>query len=85
MPTALKRIQVTQTPTVAESLAVAEREWPGVPRAELIVRLMARGAEALEASGEARRSARRRLLRQTQGTVPYPHRYLEELREDWPE
>lgn len=84
MPTALTRIQVTQTPAVARALEVAEKEWPGLPRSELLARLAERGAESVESARARRREERRKALRETQGTIDYPPGYLEELRKDWP-
>jgi len=87
MPTALHRIQVTQTPPVAHALEVAAKEWPDAPRAELIARLMERGAQSVEAARAERRIARRAALEQSQGSFAgaYPPGYLDELRKDWPE
>ena len=87
MPTTLARIQVTQTPPVAHALEVAAREWPGVPRAELIARLLSVGAESVEGARAERRAHRRKVLEETRGSLreAYPRGYLEDLREDWPE
>lgn len=87
MPTTLARIQVTQTPPVKHALEIAEREWPGVPRSELITRLLTAGARSVETARAERRAARRKVLEETRGSLrdAYPQGYLEELRKDWPE
>ncbi|MFT4235046.1 MAG: hypothetical protein QM607_08630 [Microbacterium sp.] len=85
MPTALKRIQVTQTPRVAKALEAAQQEWPEATRAEQLTRLLTAGAEAVTTARNERAVRRRRVLKQTQGTLEYPPRYLDELREEWPE
>lgn len=84
MPTTLPRIQVTQTETLADALAIAEREWPGVPRSELVARLAAVGAEALAHAREAQQWQRRELLKHVQGSVAYPAGYRDGLRDEWP-
>ncbi|GAA0336105.1 hypothetical protein [Micropruina glycogenica] len=87
MPTNLGRIQVTQTPPVAAALKVAELEWPDVPRAEQITRLLTAGAEAVRASRAERAAARRLVLNETRGSLrsAYPRDYLDDLRQDWAE
>jgi hypothetical protein len=87
MPTTLARIQVTQTPPVTHALEIAAKEWPGVPRTELITRLLTAGAQSLETARGERRAARRKVLEETRGSFrdAYPPGYLEDLRKDWPE
>ncbi len=85
MPTVLPRIQVTQTQQLTDALAIAEREWPGAPRSELIARLAAAGAEALAHEREAQRRERREVLERLRGSIAYPAGYRDELRDEWPE
>lgn len=85
MPTTLTRIQVTQTPHLRDALELAEQEWPGLPKSELVARLAALGAETLAGRRSVKRAARRAALEATRGTIAYPSGYLADLRKDWPE
>lgn len=53
MPTARPRYQVTETEAVARALDRAAQQWPGEPRAKLLLRLVDVGGAALH---ERRRS-----------------------------
>ena len=87
LPTTLARIQVTQTPPVAHALEIAEREWPGLARSELIGRLLTLGAQSVESARAERRATRRSVLNETSGSFAdaYPSGYLDDLRSDWPQ
>ena len=85
MPTTLARIQVTQTPPVARALEIGAREWPGIPRSEVIARLLTAGAQSVETARAERRAARRAALEETRGNFrdAFPEGYLADLRQDW--
>jgi hypothetical protein len=85
MPTARPRHQVTETDEVEQALDLAERQWPGESRGQLLVRLIGAGAEAVAESLGAAVEARRQRLDALAGkyTGLYPAGYLAELREDW--
>lgn len=77
------RHQVTETDELAAALDQAERRWPGLSRGQLIARL------ALEADRQHHDDVNRRLaaIDRYAGTCTgvYGPRYLETLREDWPQ
>lgn len=87
MPTTRPRIQVTETPPVEHALDVAARRWPGAARSELIVRLIDRGAAAIEAEGQSMLESRLRAMLVTAGSLDgvYAPDELERLRGEWPE
>ena len=85
MVTSLPRIQITQTEPVAEALRVAAEVWPDLQRSQQVVRLMSEGARSLAETQKLRESRRREILEATRGIVTYPHGYLAQLRDEWPE
>ena len=86
MPTTRPRYQVTETETVSHALDVASREWPDEPRSKLLLRLVAVGSEALEASQSEKRLARLLAIEATRGKYSdaFDADYLADLRKDWP-
>ena len=86
MPTTRPRHFVTETDELAAALDEAEARWPGVSRAQLIVRL------ALEGNGAARRGRETFLRRRKEAvqrhsgalTGAFGDGYLHDVREDWP-
>lgn len=85
MPTALPRIQVTQTAPVAAALQVAAQRWPDAPRSEQLARLLTTGANALAESQREQHDTRRQALDAASGRIRYPDHYLDALRSEWPE
>ena len=87
MPTALPRFQVTETADVAHALEVAAQAWPGLSRADQVKRLLATGAEALEAHDADRIARRRAAIEESTGmfTGHYEPDHLKNLRNEWPD
>jgi hypothetical protein len=78
---------ITETDEVAEALDVAAALWPNIAsRRELLLRLVARGREAVERERAEEIARRRAAIRRTSGalTGAYEPGYLERLRDDWP-
>jgi hypothetical protein len=86
VPTARPRHFVTETDALAEALDEAARRWPGLSRAQLLVRLALEGHCAAKRSREERRRRRLEAVRTYSGCVTgvYGSDYLQRLREDWP-
>ena len=86
MPTARPRYQVTETDAVARALDRAAQQWPGVPRAKLLLRLVDVGGDALEEQQRSEAEAHRAAVTASSGAYPdaFGPDYLAELREDWP-
>ncbi|MDR0958811.1 MAG: hypothetical protein LBM23_00355 [Propionibacteriaceae bacterium] len=81
MTTTLRRIQVTETPEVAQALTIGMRRWPEAPRSQIIARLAALGAREIQSSG-----GEDGLPLPMIGLLPgvYEPGYLDDLRSDWP-
>ena len=86
MPTTRPRHFVTETDELAAALDEAEARWPGVSRAQLIVRLALEGNDAARRERESLLRRRREAIRRHSGalTGAFGDRYLDDLREDWP-
>lgn len=87
MPTARPRHFVTETDEVAEALDRAAARWPGLSRAQLLVRLALEADRAAAERLEARRLRRRDAIVELSGSLTgvYEPGYLDTLRQDWPE
>jgi hypothetical protein len=88
MPTTRPRHTITETVEVARALDDAANRWPGIHgRGRLLLRLVERGHEAIEAELRDEVERRRAALRDTSGVLTgvYPPGYLNDLRNDWPE
>ncbi len=86
MPTARLRYQVTETPQVAHALDLAAKQWPGVPRSKLLLRLVKAGCDSLDVEQHAEADAHRVAVTAGSGRDPdaFGPNYVSELRQDWP-
>lgn len=89
MPTDRARHTITETDDVVRALDDAARRWPddNGGRRALLLRLVHEGHRAIR-DREAQVSARRRhAIQATAGALSglYEARYLDRLRDDWPE
>lgn len=89
MPTTRRRHIITETDEVSRALDAAAKHWPEDrdSRAKLVVRLLGEGYRALSEAADETAEQRKEALRRTSGllTGAYGPRYLESLRQDWPE
>lgn len=87
MPTTRPRHQITETPSVAHALDVAERRWPSEPRSKLLLRLLLAGGAALEQGQDDATRNRQDAIAASAGKYAdaFGADYLRELRQDWPE
>jgi hypothetical protein len=72
---------------LAAALDAAERRWPGLSRAQLVVRLAVEGHRAAVAERDRRRQRRLAALRDHSGAFTGTYRAgdRERLRAEWPE
>ena len=80
MPTALARIQITETPAVKHALALAARRWPNAPKSEQLTRMIEMGVATIETERAERQRRRTAAVLASQGIFNYPPNYLAELR-----
>jgi glutathione S-transferase len=89
MPTTRPRHVITESDRIAEALDDAAKRWPADAhnRGRLLVRLVEEGIRVIHQDHDRRQTAWVEAVRETAGVLPgvYGSRYLEELREDWPE
>ena len=86
MPTTRTRHFVTETDDLAQALDAAQGRWPGLSRAQILVRLALEGHRAAQRAHDDKRRRRLVALRKHSGllTGAYGPDYLDRLREDWP-
>jgi hypothetical protein len=86
MPTTRPRHFVTETDDLTEALDEAASRWPGLSRAQLLVRLALEGHHAAVQKRDERRRRRLEAVRTYSGSLTgvYGPDYLMHLRADWP-
>ena len=89
MPTLRRRHAITETPQVEEALIAAQKRWPEDKDrpSRLLLHLIEEGHHAVAEAQQSTGAQRLRIIEQVSGayTGLYPERYLDDLREDWPE
>lgn len=86
MPTTRPRHFVTETDDLAQALDEAAAQWPGLSRAQVLVKLALEGHRAAQQARDERRRRRLAALHRHSGVLTgvYGPNYLHELREEWP-
>lgn len=86
MPTTRPRHFVTETDDLAQALDEAAARWPGLSRAQVLVRLALEGHRAAQHAHDERRRRRLAALRKHSGALAsvYGPNHLETLRDEWP-
>jgi hypothetical protein len=89
MPTTKIRHTITETDEVARALDEAAKRWPEerTARGRLLLRLVEEGYRALREERDQQAVRRREAVRRTSGSLTglYPDKYLDQLRDEWPE
>lgn len=89
MPTIRNRYTITETDEVTRALKEAAKRWPAESAApsRLLLRLVEEGYRALRENQREQTDRRRAAVLRTSGTLTgvYPDRYLDRLRDEWPE
>jgi len=89
MPTHHRRHAITETDDIKDALEVARRAWPDLAHkpGALLRRLILAGQKTLVREETAVIDERRHAVEETSGALAgvFGTRYLDELREDWPE
>jgi len=77
---------VTETDELAEALDTAAARWPGLSRAQLLVRLALEGYRGAQQSRDDHRRRRLAAVQQHSGmlTGAYGAGYLRRMPEEWP-
>lgn len=77
---------MTETDDLARALDAAEFRWPGLSRAQILVRLALEGHRAAQQAHDESRRRKLAALREHSGmlTGAYGADYLDKLRAEWP-
>lgn len=77
---------MTETDDLARALDAAESRWPGLSRAQILVRLALEGHRAAQQAHDESRRRKLAALREHSGmlTGAYGADYLDKLRAEWP-